>query len=211
MSDNINANFSRIISNIRPHDHGGDGVSFDIEENDMFSFLRENPTANVGVRITFNNMIKTTAANLLKNKEYGEAQEKYTKAIAIILGDEFRIPLPVESGLKNEKYMKLHTLELVGLVECCNGMAQCMIGLGNIAKVRFYVLFFAKIDCPKALEWLEEVYVLWKNNYFLCGTVHYGNFCLSISGDDIANICSPKNGPTIICSPCDIISPLNIC
>jgi len=49
-------------------------------------------------------------------------------------------------------------------MECCNGMAQCLVGLKQ---------------WDNALLWLEEVNVLYKNGYFSAPAVYFGQIFIS--------------------------------
>ncbi|KAH9947500.1 hypothetical protein B0H21DRAFT_738280 [Amylocystis lapponica] len=81
---------------------------------------------------------------------YEEARYKYRQAITAVVGDDFTIPLtPAQGGgVRSDVYLGLTIDETISLMACCNGMAICMVGAKEIGK---------------ALDWLEEVNVLWKH------------------------------------------------
>lgn len=103
------------------------------------AFLARNTSlgTETTTRLTICAIIKDRANDLLKMKQYTPARMKYMDTLATILDKDFQIPLPLKSGLRNEKYVKLDTWEKVSVMECCNGMSKCMIGLGETSKVCF--------------------------------------------------------------------------
>jgi len=72
-------------------------------------------------------IIKSRADHLFKQKLYDEARITYIDAIAAIVGKDFKIPLPVKGGLRNESYVKNNVWDKIALMECCNALARCMI------------------------------------------------------------------------------------
>jgi hypothetical protein len=81
-------------------------------------------------------IIKSRADHLFKQKLYDEARITYIDAIAAIVGKDFKIPLPVKGGLRNESYVKNNVWDKIALMECCNALARCMIELKDVEQVR---------------------------------------------------------------------------
>ncbi|KAF7972173.1 hypothetical protein HWV62_18746 [Athelia sp. TMB] len=117
------------------------------------AYLEQNAhgDANYIPRVVSCTILKDRGDGLLVKGQYDAAQTHYIDALGALLGKDFTIPLPVNGGLRSEGYVALDGWEQVMVMECCNSMAKCSI---------------AKDDKVKALEWLEEVNILWKNNYF---------------------------------------------
>lgn len=130
-------------------------------------------------------IFQSKANDLFKKKQYNEARIRYIDGIGAIVGKTFKIPLPVKEGLRNEIYVKSDVWEKIALMECCNGLARCMIELKDVEQVRLPLSFlllmqlnWAPFHCRQALEWVEEVNNLWKNNYFSSEPVHFGKSTL---------------------------------
>jgi hypothetical protein len=103
---------------------------------DNFLAQNRNLSTELDTRMICCGIIQSRAGDLLQESRYDEARIKYIDAIAAIVGKDFKIPLPVKEGLRNEVYVKSDVWEKIALMECCNGLARCMIGLKNAEQVR---------------------------------------------------------------------------
>lgn len=103
------------------------------------------PATGEDARIVRCNLFQGRAENFLKARFYDKAHLEYLEAIAAIVGKEFKIPLPAEEGgVISAVYMNLTAWERIDLMACCNGIAQCMVGMKNIEEVD--VLFLCYLD-----------------------------------------------------------------
>ncbi|KAF8581950.1 hypothetical protein K439DRAFT_1618627 [Ramaria rubella] len=116
------------------------------------AFLAEAKQDTEETRIIRCNLIKHKGDILVDTSKYQEAYSKYREAMEVILGKGFQIPLT--DGLKSEVYMKLTHWERIDLMACCNAMAEC--------------LFQQKLR-EEALDWIEEVNILYKNAIYTIG------------------------------------------
>ncbi|KAH9947521.1 hypothetical protein B0H21DRAFT_708411 [Amylocystis lapponica] len=101
----------------------------------------------------FPELIRKAEACLIE----GHCKEAYRQAISVVVGGDFIVPLtPTQGGgVKSEVYLRLTIDERINLMICCNGMAKCM----------------QKTDKSEALNWLEEVDILWKHYCFRVASV----------------------------------------
>jgi hypothetical protein len=167
LAQGLNAAFGRNVP-LRSR-QGGSGISFDITEEDMKAIVRLRPGADTlrelrgdrskadtflsqnqnnkdrKNRIVACSLLRGGADDLCKQGRYDEAKLEYEKATKAILGKDFSSPLPVTEGLQNEVYTKLDPWDRIVLMECCNGMAQCMIKLKCPERVR---RFLSSHECP---------------------------------------------------------------
>ena len=69
------------------------------------------------------------------------------------------------------------------LMGCCSGIAKCFIHEGDIESVRSFSMFSELLpfltSLRKALAWLEEVSVLYRNTYFSTDVPLYGEHSIS--------------------------------
>ncbi|KAH0608213.1 uncharacterized protein H6S33_002265 [Morchella sextelata] len=96
------------------------------------------------------NVAKDDGNEMFKAGKFPEARAKYVEAAKKILGEDFVFPVEARK-VKSEKYMKLVWQEMMDVVACFNNMAQCYIREGN---------------SEQALEWLQEVAVIYMNQSF---------------------------------------------
>ena len=121
------------------------------------------------------------AETLLERKSWADALIKYKQAIETIVGSSFEIPLysAEGGGLRSEKYVKLDLSKRMVLMKCCNKVAECFIGLGQDPEVwPLAILSFLVADAllplRQALDWLDEVTLLFHNMLFSNGTPLFG-------------------------------------
>lgn len=159
-ADGFAEGLSAVLGRSVPLRHGGSSLSFDISDEDIKTIIRLRPgrdtlkelqqdqsKADVFLsskgnstrhndRIISCSLLKWRADNLCKQGKFEEAKIEYDKATKAVLGRDFVFPLPVTEGFRNEVYTKLSQWERIVLMECCNGMAQCMIKLKCPERVR---------------------------------------------------------------------------
>lgn len=139
-------------------------------------------------RLVLCNMSKDEGNDLYKAGRFPEARAKYIKAAKMVLGDQFKFPVEPRR-VKNEKYMQLVWQEMMDVVACFNNMAQCYIREGNFEQVSSFTApvescegggawkleeRMNSIDLEtnmvnwelQALEWLQEVAVIYMNQSF---------------------------------------------
>ena len=102
------------------------------------AFLAQNRdlSSDLETRMTCCGIFKSRADDLFKRRQYDDARIMHIDGIAAIVGKAFKIPLPVERGLRSEIYIKKDLWEKIALMECCNGLARCMIELKDLEQVR---------------------------------------------------------------------------
>ena len=83
-------------------------------------------------------LLRGRAEELRKRGQHNDATFEYEKATKVILGQGFVFPLPNSEGLRNEVYTNLGSWESVVLMECCNGMAQCLVELKSLKLVSLH-------------------------------------------------------------------------
>jgi hypothetical protein len=151
------------------------------------AFLAQNRglSSDRETRIICCGIFQSKANELFEKKQYNEARIRYMDGIGAIVGKAFKIPLPAKEGLRNQVYVKSDVWEKIVLMECCNGLARCMIELKDVVQVWSPLSFLLSLllnwvpfHCRQALEWVEEVNNLWKNNYFSSEPVHFGKSTL---------------------------------
>ncbi|KAL7275702.1 hypothetical protein RUND412_001344 [Rhizina undulata] len=101
-------------------------------------------------RLVLCNIAKDDGNDLFKKGKYAEARLKYREAAQTILGDDFRFPIDPKK-VRCQKYMELVWQEMMDVVACFNNTAQCYLKEGNL---------------EEALDWLQEVGVLYMNQSF---------------------------------------------
>lgn len=201
LSEQIRAALGQNVD-VRSNGNGGSGISINLTPANLLAIIQKRPGADKIQRLRANDglvdsflstnwpsspdnetrvvccsLFKSKAEKSFAKKQFREARDRYLDATASIVGKKFKIPLPANGGLRNDVYEKIDTWETISLMECCNGLARCAIRLGNIEEVRIIIstLYYSyKYLFTQAIEWVGEVYVLWKNRYFRCGTVHFG-------------------------------------
>jgi hypothetical protein len=102
---------------------------------DAFLANNRDVSSDINTRMICCGIIQSRADDLFKKKQYNEARIMYIDGIATIVGKTFKIPLPVKEGLRNEIYVKSDVWEKIALMECCNGLARCMIELKDVGQV----------------------------------------------------------------------------
>ncbi|KIJ53308.1 hypothetical protein M422DRAFT_155475 [Sphaerobolus stellatus SS14] len=98
-------------------------------------------------RIIRCNVIKNRGDVFKKNRDYDEAIAKYRQAIAELVGRR-NFPIPTQGGIRVQKYIEMSHWERIDLMACCNAIAECFEIMGEL---------------ERALMWLQEVEVLYKN------------------------------------------------
>jgi hypothetical protein len=202
--ESLSAAFGRSVS-VR-QGPGGSGLSFDFTANDIKTIIRSRPgestlkdllrdrsradaflSENVDPTGRENRMITCSLLQgrgyeLCTQNHYEEAQLQYENAAKAVLGTGFKFPLPVSEGLRNNVYTQLDPWDRIALFECCNGMAQCLLKLKCPEQVRPVLSGrHSLMIATKALSFLEEIYVLYKNAYFRTDTPLFGQSTLSMS------------------------------
>jgi len=103
---------------------------------DVFLAKNRELSSDRETRIICCGIFQSKANDLFKKKQYNEARIRYINGIEAIVGKAFKIPLPVKEGLRNEIYVKSDVWEKIVLMECCNGLARCMIKLKDVEQVQ---------------------------------------------------------------------------
>jgi hypothetical protein len=141
-------------------EHGGTRISVDLTKEDFKAIVQRRPGGYMlkelqqdrnkadaflsskansekrDDRIISCSLLRGRADDLRKQGKFDAAKIEYENATKAILGRDSIFPLPVTEGLRNEAYTKLHPWDRIVLMECCNGMAQCMINIKRPVQVR---------------------------------------------------------------------------
>lgn len=82
-------------------------------------------------------LYRERADTLTKARRYEAACEDYQKAIAAIVGKDFKTPLaPGDGGgIVSKTYNELSAWERIDLITCCRGMAECASSIHDNHKV----------------------------------------------------------------------------
>jgi hypothetical protein len=86
-------------------------------------------------RVVSCDLLRGRADELCKRGQHEEATFEYERATKAVLGQGFVFPLPNSEEFRNEAYTKLEPWERIVLMECCNGMAQCLIKMNSLKRV----------------------------------------------------------------------------
>lgn len=99
-------------------------------------FIAQNPMpSDLEPRIITCALLQRKGEALYKKMRHSDAICYYEQATKTIVGLGFMFPRPVGEGLRNEMYTQLHPWERICVMECCNGMARCLVGLKQWDKV----------------------------------------------------------------------------
>lgn len=114
----------------------------------------------------------STAKTLFEKKIYDGAHSAYLKAIDYIIGRDHTIPLTItqSGGIVSDAYTRLSMNNRTNLMTCCNGIAKSLVEEDREEEVRSQdnelIGFDWCTNISQALEWFEEVDVLYKNARF---------------------------------------------
>ena len=128
-----------------------------------------------------------TADDLFQNENYTAANEEYLKLAREILGPTAEFPVCSNGGIVSQKYASLADADVVDLMGCLNGLAQCERELENMPVVRLalsYVEFARTSVSSKELLWLEESQIVYWTLRFSRAPRLYG-MCNTFNSDDI--------------------------
>lgn len=121
-----------------PDRRPGAGVINELSiDSETEAFLNANVTGEES-HLFHCNIWKNRAEKSLEARQYDDARSGYLKAIAALLGKNFKVPLPAEEGgVVSAAYSKLTAWERIDLMACCNGVARCMKELKDTEGVRY--------------------------------------------------------------------------
>lgn len=86
------------------------------------------------------NILKHQGHDCLKSLDYQGGRRYYLEAIAAIVGKDFKIPLAMTSvGMRSKAYRLFDPWQRADMMGCCNGLAECMMKLGDLEEVGSFI------------------------------------------------------------------------